>query len=448
MNIGWATPFNHRSAIGRFSRFVCDELRKQGHKVTVIRIEYGEALEMEALASDLPVVTAELADVAGFDKLIVNVGNHAPYHAELISLFTQRAPIGIFHDAEMRDFEWGLQHRYGFAIPRLEGSEATDREGSSQDLVALEARPLLGALAAMCSGAVVHGPHYAETVARYCSGPVVTIPLCYPDVSSGDHQDRRTWQHRVAIFGVINSYKQPGRVLRALAKLKHQLGHIELILLGDIEPRFQQELVDQAKTLELQPPAFHGYVSDETLQLLLEGSGAVCCLRYPVTEGGSASLATALYLQRPLIVADVASYSLVPDDSVYKVSYGEDADDLAAALLEIFKAPKVAEERSQRASLWAKKTYSAQSYVESLLPLFSASEPAETLMGLARDLVPAVTSPEGALMKASVETYSEVLTWMMESQGQPDEPWSSALLGHDNRERSRQRRLPDDGDSG
>ena len=417
MNIGWATPFNHRSAIGKFSRFVCDELRKQGHTVTVIRIEYGEALEMEALASDLPVVTAELADVAAFDKLIVNIGNHAPYHAELISLFSQRAPIGIFHDAEMRDFEWGLQNRYGFGIPRLEGSDTTDREGSSQDLVAPEARPLLGAMAAMCSGAVVHGPHYAETVARYCSGPVATISLCYPDVSAGERQERRTSQHRVAIFGVINAYKQPGRVLQALARLKDQLGDVELILLGDIEPPFQNELFEEAERLRLQPPTFHGYVSDEKLQSLLESSRAVCCLRYPVTEGGSASLATALYLQRPLIVADVASYALVPDELVYKVSYGEDADDLAAALLQIFEAPQIAEERAQKASAWAKKAYSAQSYVESLLPLISASGPADTLMGLARDLVPAVTSPEGTLMQASVNSYSEVLTWMMDAQG-------------------------------
>ena len=54
-----------------------------------------------------------------------------------------------------------------------------------------------------------------------------------------------------------------------------------------------------------------------------------------MTEGGSASLATALYAQRPVIVCDVANYALLPDHTVWKVSYSERTDDLAAAIAAI-----------------------------------------------------------------------------------------------------------------
>jgi len=416
MLIAWATPFNYRSAIGKFSRAVAEELEHRGHEVAMVRLETGPELDLAPLATKLPVVSAHEVDIDSFDEVVVNFGNHAPYHSQCLSILARRPPLGIFHDAEFRDFEWGLRQRHRIDIPRLIGISDNGELPSEDELVAPEGRPLLGSLAAMCWGAVIHGPHYQRAVADYCAGPVETIPLCYPDPGNGAGSAKPTPGRRVTIFGVISEHKQPRRVMRAIAKLEKRLGPIELHLAGAIEEPYRARLLQEAKELRIQPPCFHGYVSDENLQQLIENSHAVCVLRFPVTEGGSASLATALYRQRPLIIADIASYAMVPDDMAFKVSYSDDADDVAEALSQIFDDASGAEARATRARHWAEGRLSADSYVNALLPLLRKSHPSASLARLARDLVPAITNPSGQVIKSVVPDVSEVLEWMNSSQ--------------------------------
>ncbi len=416
MRIGWATPFNIRSAIGKFSRVVCDELNARGHDIEIIRVEGGAERELEGLSSDLPVIDAADCDVDEYDALVVNFGNHAPYHAQVLALLANRSPLGIFHDMEMRDFEWGLAHRHDITLPRLLGVEEEIAAETASDLVYPEARPVLATLAAMTCGAVIHGPHYRETIAAFCPGSVELIPLCFPDTGSARLAEQPSPGRRVTIFGVINDNKQPGRVIEALALLRPRLGPVELHLAGAIEDRVRSALSAQAKEVGLKSPIFHGYVADDRLQDIIENSHVVCCLRYPVTEGGSASLVTALFRGRPLIISDVASYSMVPDEFASKVSYGESPQDLAEALMEIFLDPDAAEARAIAARAWAEDRFSAPAYVDALDPLLRSLGQHTSLAKTARHLVPSFTTPSHEPMLVAVNAFAEVLDWMEASQ--------------------------------
>ena len=416
MRIGWATPFNTRSAIAKFSRVVCDELSARGHDIEIIRVEGGVERELEALCCDLPVIDAADCEVDDYDALIVNFGNHAPYHAQALALVAKRSPLGIFHDMEMRDFEWGLAHRHAIHMPHLLGVVQELADESPSDLVNPEARPVLATLAAMTCGAVIHGPHYRETIAAFCPGPVEVIPLCFPDTGTARSAVPPSPGRRVTIFGVINDNKQPGRVLEALALLRPRLGPVELHLAGAVEDRVRNALLAQARRLGLKSPFFHGYVSDDRLQDVIENSHAVCCLRYPVTEGGSASLVTALFRARPLIISDVASYSMVPDELAFKVSYGENPQDLAEVLLEIFLNPDAAEARAIEAREWAEDRFSAPAYVDALEPLLRSIGRHALLTKAARHLVPSFTTPINEPMLGAVNAFAEVLDWMEASQ--------------------------------
>jgi glycosyltransferase involved in cell wall biosynthesis len=416
VRIAWASPFNVQSAIGKFSKMVVEELHDRGHKVDVVRIESGPELELPQLDSDLRVIDAPDCLVGNYDVLVVNFGNHAPYHAQSIALAAARAPLGIFHDMEMRDFEWGLADRHKIDLPTLDGAatELADRE--TGDLVHPDARPLLATFAALTCGSVIHGPHYYETIADYCPGDTEIIPLCFPDTGIPNRESRLAAQKRVTIFGVINENKQPARVLEALALISTDFQGVELHLAGAVENRVREKLTRQAKALGLKVPYFHGYISDEVLQQVIESSHAVCCLRYPVTEGGSASLVTALFRGRPLIIPDVASYSAVPDELAYKVSYGEDPRDVAAALTEIFAHGDEATAKAQRAKEWAKDRFSAPAYVDALEPALHRAAGFEPLMRSARNVVPAVTSSRHEPVIAAVEAFAEVFDWIKASQ--------------------------------
>jgi glycosyltransferase involved in cell wall biosynthesis len=414
MRVGWATPFNIRSAIGKFSRFVCEELTSRGHEIEIIRIEPAPDLHVAPLETAIPIVNAADCNVSDYDLLVVNFGNHAAYHAEMLGLIAQRPPLGVFHDIEMRHFEWGLQYSHGVSVPRLIASEGDT--AADADLVDPQARPLLGAFAAMTCGAVIHGPHYQHTVAEHCPGPVELIAFCYPDTGNIRASLLQAPIPRVTIFGMINEHKQPRRVLRALGLLKDRSRPIELHLAGHVDDDYRYDLIEEAHTLGIGLPIFHGYVSDEDLQDLLELTHVTCCLRYPVTEGSSASLVTALHRARPLIIPDIASFSLVPDELAYKVSYGEDPRDVAEALHEIFSRPDEAQQKGWDAKNWAEDRFSACCYADALEPVMRSVQKHEPLVRAARKLVPAVTSPSNEPIMPALQAFSHVLDWMEASQ--------------------------------
>ncbi len=416
MRIGWATPYNSRSAIGRFSQIVCAELASRGHEIDVIRLESDAELLRDALPSACKVIDAENCDVLDYDVLIVNFGNHAPYHACMLDLIAKRAPLAIFHDAEMRDFEWGMLQTHGVAIPLAPGIADEQFATDEQDLVDPLARPLLGTLAAMSCGAIIHGPHYLATVAAYCAGPVRPIPLCYPNTRISHAAPPLESGRRVAIFGVISEHKQPRRVMKAIAAAQRQTGEIELHLVGSIEDHYRERLEAEAAVLKIATPVFHGYLPDDALHEVLETAHAICALRYPVTEGGSASLITAMYSGRPLILSNVASYSMVPDEMAYKVSYGNDIEDLAATLVKIFEFPMDAEARAISAQRWADDRFSATSYCDELELFLLSMEPHATLARLANRFVPAILTPAGERMSTALTAAADVLDWMHASQ--------------------------------
>ncbi|MBA3669047.1 MAG: glycosyltransferase family 4 protein [Sphingomonas sp.] len=416
MRIGWATPFNVRSAIGKFSLIVCEEFRARGHDIEIIRIESGDELALPVIDTEISVIDAADCAVADYDSLIVNFGNHAPYHAHSVALAAQRAPVGIFHDMEMRDFEWGLVHRHDLQLPHLHGGKQELAARELADMVDPAARLTLATIAAMTCGAVIHGPHYQATVSAYCPGRVEVIPLCFPDTGTTRIAKPPGPGQRVAIFGALNDNKQPRRVLEALALLRPSIGPVDLHLIGSAEDRWRDPLLAQADKLGLKPPIFHGYVSDEKLQNILEDMHAICCLRYPVTEGGSASLVTALYRARPLVISDIASYAIVPDDLAHKVSYGNDPEDVADALMKIFSDPAKADRSAADARDWAGNRFSAETYVDSLEPLLLGIGRDSALAQVARQFVPAVTSPAHEPIMVSVAAVSEILDWMDESQ--------------------------------
>lgn len=415
MRIGWATPFNVRSAIGTFSKVVCDELHQRQYDVEVIRVESGEELGYTAIKSDYPVITAAYADVWSYDLLVINFGNHAPYHAQALCLLAQRSALSIFHDAEMRDFLWGLTHRHGLTTPLLPSIDASNLD-QGDDLVHREAVPFLSTIAGMSCGAIVHGPHYLNTVASTCPGPVEVIPLCFPDTGSDSTARVPDVRESITVFGVITEHKQPRRVMRAIAQMPNRSDRLEINFAGSIEPHFRDDLLMEARRLGIPPPNFLGFLTDDALQATLENSQVICALRFPVTEGGSASLITALYRGRPLIVSDIASYSMIPDEYVTKVSYGEDVQDLAKALTSIFDDPQAAEVKARKAREWASDKFSAASYADALEPLFERTIRRSILTDLSRELASAVQTPAGEPMLQVVKSFGQVLDWMQSTQ--------------------------------
>ncbi|BAI97859.1 glycosyl transferase family 1 [Sphingobium sp. TA15] len=403
MQILWVTPFNTRSAIGTYSREVCEELVSRGHDVRIMRVESGAEARWPAISTSIQILGPDDAIPADIDLVIINYGNHAPYHAGTLRIAAERPAIAVFHDAEMRHFEGGMQDRHQALMPTVMGEDGLQNAAPSElDIVDPGARPILAALAAMASGAIVHGPHYQPTVAAACPGPVEVLPLCFPDIGTTQTKHECTSTRRVVIFGIISPYKQPDRLLRAVSDLQAEFGAIEVHLAGSIEAHYRSELTNIAADLGVAEPIFHGYLSDQDLSAVLTRADAICCLRHPVTEGGSASLITAMYQGRPLIVSNVASYSMAPDELIHKISYGEEVSDLASALRRIFLDPAHSDKMALQARDWARITYSSATYVDRLEILIARVMDILPVVQALRQLTSHAISPDGRAMPSAL----------------------------------------------
>ncbi len=67
----------------------------------------------------------------------------------------------------------------------------------------------------------------------------------------------------------------------------------------------------------------------------------ICCLRWPVFEGGSASAVEAMLSGRPIIVTDAGFYRDLPDDLVFKVDRRQELDSLTTQLTRLIADPSL-----------------------------------------------------------------------------------------------------------
>ena len=417
MQILWATPFNTRSAIGIYSRELCQELIRRGHGVRIMRLEGGEEAHWPVLPTSIDVLGPDDPVSADVDLVVLNYGNHAPYHTGALRLAAEHCAVTIFHDAEMRHFQWGMNDRYQISIPALmSDAEPQHSKAADFDIVDPDGRGVLESLSAMAAGAIVHGPHYYPTVAAACPGPVEIIPLCYPNIEAVKTRQERGAGRRVVVFGIISPYKQPERLIRAVGKLTEEFGSIEVHLAGPIEASYQSTLTELAAEVGMSAPIFHGYLPDQELGDILAGSDAICCLRYPVTEGGSASLITALYQGRPLIVSNIASYSMVPDELIHKISYGEDVDDLITALQEIFVYPAKAQDMALRAQRWAEATFSPSHYVDRFETFIDQVMDRLPVQQACRHLAKNAVLPNGDIMPSAMFSMAQAVKFLFENK--------------------------------
>ncbi len=372
MRILWATPFNVKSAIARYSRLVTDEIAARGHTVELLRLEDKATSTLDILDSELTVHAADTlkpARLRGYDVCVVNFGDYLSFHAGALALASSVPAVAVLHDANMENFLLEAFQAYPGLAALLEAwppASLALPEGRTPGQRAISF------LAAISSGCVVHGPHYVEDVVAACPGPTVQLPLCYPEIGAVSPEPEVSDAFVVMCFGMINRNKQPERILRALAIHPALRARGRVRFVGPIEDGYRKNLAAHAARLGLAEPDFTGWVDDAQLCRLLAQAHLLCCLRHPIAEGGSASLITALYSGRPVVVDDAGSYAAIPDGLVYKISADEDPAPLATVMADVAGSP-LAAEAAARAAAFARRHYAADTYVDGLIPLLEAA---------------------------------------------------------------------------
>jgi glycosyltransferase involved in cell wall biosynthesis len=382
--IGWATPWNANSAIAHAASEVAAELARHGHAITVLRTETGESLSLPPRPSPWPVhALSEFPPDHihhAFDVVVAHIGDSYNYHGALIPRLRNLGAVGVFHDAFLADLAADWAYRPGgagelalrCAVREAHGEGAWTADEPLMTAASVQEvarrRPMLEWLAPHTVAAVAHADYYAARLRAACPGPVEVIPLAmeFRDLPPPPPPWNRM---TVAVIGNAMPNKQIDQVILAVAASPALRPCCRIRVIGSATEEQRERLSAYARTLEIRPPEFTGWVSDEELRWRLRDVDVICCLRYPVLEGASASLILALASGRPTLVSNHGCYAEVPDNAVLTCTPGAEALDVMRHLEHLMADPAAGIAMGLRAQAVATRRHSPAAYAASLLPM-------------------------------------------------------------------------------
>lgn len=405
LRIGWASPLNNASAIGRVSVHVTDALVDRGHQVCLIATEYDSLRDEPRHQAKAPCVHWSEVDLdqlsQDYDIIVVNIGDNFHYHAGIFPLLANGRCLGIFHDFYLynlfngwvedtsgsRTAGWRRSHHisaitevYGRPLAQL----AARAEAGTVALETIAARlPMTEWVARRCAGALAHAQFYLDRLAATCAGPlaVAPLPVAGRDVAP---LEPRAGGGKVTVLtvGVMNANKCAAEVITAIGASASLADRVSYRLVGPIEPAEAERLRALAGSLGYAGLSILGPVDDAALKTHLEASDIICCLRRPILEGASGSAIEGLLAGRAVIVADAGFYGELPDDVVFKVAADVDPSRVAAQLERLCDDAFLRRTAGAKARAWAEDHFNVAAYLEVLEPLLWATIAAEPLLAV------------------------------------------------------------------
>jgi glycosyltransferase involved in cell wall biosynthesis len=387
MKIAWVTPYNTRSAIGRFSQMIAARLSDADHAVTIVRSEAVVVFNGSDVLAGCEVVRWDEVCYAPdfwspFDTVVYNIGDNYLFHAGAIELLHRFPGVVIFHDYFLLDLfsAWReasggqafadriLDDIYGYgAALRF---HAKDGVAGWQEYTS-EHFPLTEWIGRLADGAVAHSSFYADRLERCCGGPVVVTPLAYNALSDFQPLAGRKQNSKVSVLtvGHVNQNKRVESVIRAIGGSDVLRDRCRYHVVGLVTDQERERLMAVAQAVSFRDLEITGEVSNEILRAQIEAADVICCLRWPVFEGGSASAVEAMLSGRPVIVTDAGFYRDLPDDLVFKVDPQCELGSVTSQLTRLALDPALRAAVGAQAAAWANSAFSVEAYVARLVPL-------------------------------------------------------------------------------
>ena len=137
----------------------------------------------------------------------------------------------------------------------------------------------------------------------------------------------------MATFGFLTAAKRPGVLLRAFARLRRELPHARLFIVGEVSPHYDFERDFTAGLRE--GVTVTGRLDLGRFLLYMAACNVAVNLRHPTSGETSGTVIRLLGLGKPLIVNDTGAFSEIPDDCCAKVPLDDSEEELLLAYLRL-----------------------------------------------------------------------------------------------------------------
>jgi glycosyltransferase involved in cell wall biosynthesis/ribosomal protein S18 acetylase RimI-like enzyme len=398
VKLAWFTPLGARSAIAEFSVHVTAALAEQVH------VEIW-AVDADARSHETPLVVHDARDAAAspraldrFDAVVYNLGNFARYHGAIVETSRLRPGTVVLHDRTyhhlFREYWRERSHDARFAAVLAESYGDAGRDYALTaaspgpwDDEAAAAFSFLEEAVGNAEGVVVHSRSQAALVHAAWAGPLSTLFLpSYPsDWDAIAHRDERHGPRALLLtIGDVNPNKQIHLVLDALRRNEELARRVRYVVAGSYDgaSRYFAQLQSLAESLDVD---FRGYVSDAEFAALARQTDVFVNLRYPNSEGSSASLMRQLPYGKPVLAYSSGVYGEMPKGTLALVETLE-PDAIATAITRLLDTPALAETIGERGRGWA-EAHAPELYARRLLSFIESEvRPHRPLLGLADDV--------------------------------------------------------------
>jgi glycosyltransferase involved in cell wall biosynthesis len=340
-----------------------------------------------------------------YDLVIYNFGNYLQYHREIFHVSRRWPGVCILHDIVMHHFfaayyleDLRSPAAYSLLMERLygeDGAAAAARSLGGEPVWESDdvgRFPLFEEVVQGALGVVTHSEFFRKRVAANYIGPTRRIPLTYDaDTASpvlsraqiGVPEDRIL----MVTVGHVNPNKRIEAVIDAIGSLGGGMGptaqRVFYAILGPASAAYKRKLETAIRRNHLEDSVkFLGQASDEILRAHLSHADICVNLRYPATEGASASAIEEMLFGKPVIVTDTGFYSELPDDCVVKIDPARE-DNLASVLSRLVAGPELRASLGAAAQRFAQSEFRAARYAKEIMDFAWEVRAARPLLTLA-----------------------------------------------------------------
>lgn len=384
MKIAWFTPFNKKSAIGKYSKSAALALSKHAD-VDIFVFDTSDLHEtsLQTIHYDMNNVQPLLSD---YDFCIYNMGDYSVYHGIIYNVMQQKKGIIISHDLCLHNFFRGYYfinlenpEEYVRILTEMYGGrnartilDAANNSSTWSNLNLLNYH-MTEKLFPFSLGFVVHSNYHANILKNSFHSPICVVPLLYENDFISNNISTGFYKHdsskiNLLTVGNVNPNKRVHATIEAIGNNSKLRKSARLTCIGalDNEP-YAEQLRKQIKEMQIDENVeLLGFVDDCQLATYYANADVVINLRFPAYEGGSASLLEQMQLGKIVIVSDTGVYSEIPDDCIIKINPHNETKELKRALLDVLKNPMKYKQFGKNAKSYAENNFTSDIYGKKL----------------------------------------------------------------------------------